>query len=222
MNRIKTYLIDDHKLFVEGISSLLEEEPTIELIGYSYSASEFLEKPDALEADVHLIDINMPEISGVELTRMIKDIRPEAKILALTMYHDFEYVERMIKSGADGYILKAADLHELVDAIRAVYKGEKFLGHEINEVVFHKIGSLEALESSAKKTSKSLLTVREKEILALVAKELSNTDIANKLYISERTVETHRKNIFSKIGAKSIIGLIRYAVENDIVSFDKK
>lgn len=221
MNPIKVYVIDDHKLFVEGIYSLLSDEPEIELMGFSLSAKDFLEKADKIKADVYLVDINMPEISGIELTPMLLKKQPDARILALTMYDDFQYVEKMIKSGSHGYILKAANLQELIRAITTVAKGEKFLGSEIQDVVFNKIGSLEAL-TTPNDELKSLLTGREREILALIAKEYSNPEIAKSLYISERTVETHRKNIFSKTGAKSVIGLIRYAIENHIVSFEKK
>jgi DNA-binding NarL/FixJ family response regulator len=221
MDTIKIYVIDDHKLFVEGIYSLLSDEPGFELMGYSLSAKEFLEIADNVKADVYLVDINMPEITGIELTRMIREMQPDARILALTMYEDFQYVEKMIKSGAHGYILKAANLHELIKAITSVAKGEKFLGQEIQDVVFNKIGSLEALETPDDDV-KGLLTPREKEILALIAKEYSNPEIAEKLFISERTVETHRKNIFSKTGAKSVIGLIRYAIQHNIVSFNEE
>ncbi len=221
MNPIKVYVIDDHKLFVEGIYSLLSDEPEIELMGFSLSAKDFLEKADKIKADVYLVDINMPEISGIELTPMLLKKQPDARILALTMYDDFQYVEKMIKSGSHGYILKAANLQELIRAITTVAKGEKFLGSEIQDVVFNKIGSLEELVSSPN-DAKNLLTAREREILTLIAKEYSNPEIAKSLYISERTVETHRKNIFSKTGAKSVIGLIRYAIENHIVSFEKK
>lgn len=222
MDTIKIYVIDDHKLFVEGIYSLLSDESDFELMGYSLSAEAFLEKFDNIAADVFLVDINMPEISGIELTRIIKEKRPDAMILALTMYDDFQFVEQMIKSGAQGYILKAANLQELTKAIKTVAGGQKFLGKEIQDVVFSKIGNFEDLAKPDKKEIKNPLTQREKEILGLIAREYSNTDIAEKLFISERTVETHRKNIFSKTGAKSIIGLVRYAIEQDLVHFDKK
>ncbi len=221
METIKIYVIDDHKLFVEGIYSLLSDEPNLELMGYSLCAREFMEKIDKIQAHVYLVDINMPEISGIELTGMIKERQPQAKILALTMYDDFQFVEKMIKSGANGYILKAADLQELTKAIRTVATGQKFLGQDIQDVVFNKIGSLDVFDKPDKKPE-SILTKREKEILALIAKEYSNTQISEMLFISERTVETHRKNIFAKTNSKSAIGLIRYAIENNIVSFDKK
>ncbi len=219
MNTIKIYIIDDHKLFVEGVYSLLSDEPGLDLMGYSLSAKAFLEVAGETDADVYLVDINMPEISGIELTRKIKEIKPEARILAVTMYDDFQHIEKMIKSGANGYILKAANLKELVDAINTVARGEKFLGAEIQDVVFNKIGSLEQIEEK-QPPHKELLSKREKEILSLIAREYSNQQIAEKLFISERTVETHRKNIFSKTKARSIIGLIKYGLENGLIQYD--
>lgn len=220
MKTTKIYVIDDHKLFVEGIYSLLSDEPGFELMGYSLSAREFLDISPQIQADVYLVDINMPEISGIELTKMILQQQPQARVLALTMYDDFQYVEKMIKSGAHGYILKASDLQELIKAVAAVARGEKFLGQEIQQVVFNQIGNLEAAWQKPSEDVKELLTPREKEILALIAREFSNPEIAEKLFISERTVETHRKNIFAKTGAKSVIGLIKYAIQHEIISFE--
>ncbi len=224
MKKIKIFVVDDHKLFVEGICSLLSDEERFEIVGYTTSGQEFLKTAGELDVNVFLVDINMPEISGIELTQELIRLKPEARILALTMYDDFNYVEKMIRSGASGYILKSAGLQELSSAIETVASGNKFFGKEIQEIVFNKIGGKFSLgEKEAFTNSDQVkLTPRETEILALIAREHTTQQIAEKLFISERTVETHRKNIFSKTKAKSVIGLSKYAIQHGIVTLDEK
>jgi DNA-binding NarL/FixJ family response regulator len=220
MNEIKIFVIDDHKIFVEGICSLLSDEKRFALVGCSNSGHEFLTKYLDYDIDVYLIDINMPELSGVELTKYIIEKKPSAKILALTMHEEFEYVERMIKSGASGYVLKSAGLNELSVAIEQVARGNKFFGIEIQEMMFNKLGGKNATFDSESKNHQPTLTKREIEILSLIAKEYTTSQIAEMLYISERTVETHRKNIFSKTKARSIIGLSKFAIQYGYISLD--
>ncbi|MFN3554557.1 MAG: response regulator [Bacteroidales bacterium] len=221
MKKVKVYIIDDHKLFVEGISSLLADEPDLELMGYSLSAEDFLENFNAIAPDVYLVDINMPQMNGIELSRLIREKKPGAQILALTMFEDYQYVEKMIQTGVNGYVLKTASLTELVKAIKTVATGEKFLGSKIQQLIFNKIGtSIPQTSQTKEEKPVSILSEREKEILALVAREFSNQEIAEKLFISERTVQTHRKNIFSKTQAKSIVGLIKYAIKHGIVKYE--
>lgn len=220
MNQIKIFVIDDHKLFVEGICSLLSDEKRFSLVGCVNSGHEFLNKHLDDDIDVYLIDINMPELSGVELTKYIIEKKPAAKILALTMHEEFEYVERMIKSGASGYVLKSAGLNELSVAIEQVARGHKFFGIEIQEMMFNKLGGKPEIFDNEVKDQQPLLTKREIEILSLIAREYTTSQIADMLFISERTVETHRKNIFSKTKARSIIGLSKYAIQNGYISLD--
>lgn len=224
MKKIKIFIVDDHKLFVEGICSLLSDEERFEIVGYTTSGHELLKNAGKLDVNVFLVDIKMPEISGIELTQEIIRLKPDAKILALTMYDDFNYVEKMIKSGASGYILKSAGLQELSNAIETVALGNKFFGKEIQEIVFNKIeGKFSLGEKDALTDSDQVkLTQRETEIIALIASEYTTQQIAEKLFISERTVETHRKNIFSKTKAKSVIGLSKYAIQHGIVKLDGK
>lgn len=220
MERIKIFIIDDHKLFVEGISSLLSDDPRFEVVGYALSGNEFLKIHEDLDIGVYLLDINMPEISGVELARQIKESKPDAKILALTMYEDFSYVEKMIKSGAAGYVLKSASLPELSKAIEVVASGKKYFGDEIQEMVFNKISGKSVMDEKSSTSDELSLTKREIEILSLIAKEFTTQQIAEKLFISERTVETHRKNIFSKTKAKSVIGLSKLAIQQGYVDLE--
>jgi DNA-binding NarL/FixJ family response regulator len=209
--KIRIYIIDDHKLFVHGVISLLSDEADLEIAGYAFSAADFLAVAEKIDVDVYLMDINMPDVTGIELTRKLKAIKPEARVLALTMYDDFEYVENMIKSGADGYILKTASLEELSLAIRTVAGKGKFFGNEIQEIIFKKIGSKGSNGTKTENKNQANLTKREMEIISLIAKEYTTQEIADKLFISTRTVETHRKNIISKTRVKSIIGLLKFA-----------
>jgi DNA-binding NarL/FixJ family response regulator len=221
MEKIKLFVIDDHKLFVEGIISLLGDEQHFHVVGFANSGVEFLNNSLHEDVDVYLLDINMPEISGIELARKIREKQGKAGILAITMYDDFDYVEKMIKSGVTGYILKSASIQELTQAIETVARGEKFFGREIREFLFNKIGSQTSLKDNDLISSDTgKLTRRETEILILIAKEFSTRQIAEKLFISERTVETHRKNIFSKTNAKTLIGLSKYAIQHGIVAIE--
>jgi DNA-binding NarL/FixJ family response regulator len=221
MDRIKVFMIDDHKLFVEGVCSLLTYQKHIQVVGYALSGSEFLQNHSDSEIDVYLVDINMPEVSGVELTMKIKTMNPEVGILALTMYDDFRYIEDMIRSGVNGYILKSASMQELINAIEAIAAGKHYFSENIQEIIFSKIKVRPSgNEKNRTNYGEVNLTAREIEILSLIAKENTNQEIAEKLFISERTVETHRKNIFSKTKAKSIIGLNRYALKHGIIQPD--
>ncbi len=224
MKKIKIYVVDDHKLFVEGICSLLSDEECFEIVGYNTSGPEFLKTAGELDVNVFLVDINMPEISGIELTQELIRLKPDAKILALTMYDDYNYVEKMIKSGASGYILKSAGLQELSTAIETVASGNKIFGKGIQEIVFNKIEGKFSLGEKDTFTDggQVKLTPRETEILALIASEYTSQQIAEILFISERTVETHRKNIFSKTKAKSVVGLSKYAIQHGIIRLDEK
>ncbi|NLN95189.1 MAG: response regulator transcription factor [Bacteroidales bacterium] len=219
MKKIRIFIIDDHKLFVEGISSLLSDDPRFEIVGHALSGNELLSKFTELDLDIFLIDINMPEISGVELTRQIKKLNPKANILALTMYDDYSYVEKMIKSGAAGYVLKSANLSELSKAIEIVASGKKYFGEEIQEMVYNKISGKAAFDDKRPSMNELSLTKREIEILSLIVQEYTTQQIAEKLFISERTVETHRKNIFSKTKVKSAIGLSKFAFQHGIIDF---
>lgn len=219
MEQIGVFIVDDHKLFVEGICSLLSDERRFKIIGCASSGYELLERVIDEEIDVFLVDLNMPDMSGVELTRRLKERNKFAKVLALTMHDDFEYVEKMIKSGANGYVLKSASLTELTTAIEQVALGKRFFGEAIQEMMFSRIGGVSETRDELRDHAPNL-TKREIEILSLIVKEYTNAQIADMLFISERTVETHRKNIFSKTKVKTVIGLSKFALKHGLASFD--
>jgi DNA-binding NarL/FixJ family response regulator len=216
MEKTRVFIIDDHKLFIEGIYALLSDETSFAFVGNSMSPNEFLNRLDEVEADVFLMDIDMPEMSGINLTKMLLEKRPEAKVLALTMYDDFRHIEQMMKSGAMGYAVKSENITELIKAIKTVAAGGKYISESSRETVVNRLGSIHELEE-VDHVSKSKLTKREVEILLLIIREVPKKEIAEKLFISPRTLETHRKNIFAKANAKTVLGLLKYAYKEGLI-----
>ncbi len=219
MRKKRVFLIDDHKLFIEGISYLLNEKPDVEVIGWAHSAEEYYEMADTVKADLYLVDVNLPIESGMDVTKRIRKKDPDARILALSMYEDSHYVEKMINCGANGYMFKSASLDELVKAVREESDYKTYLGEEVQKVVFEELGVLDLYEITEKEEATNTLSKREKEILSLIANDYNTEQIAEKLFISVRTVETHRKNILTKTKSKSLVGLIKYAIREGLVSY---
>ncbi len=214
---INILVVDDHQLIINGLNSLVEEENDIRFCG---GANNWQQARDILSnhpIDVALVDINMPGMSGIEMTLEIKNLHPNLQILALTMHEDFAMIQKMVSAGASGYILKRTNLEEVVEAIRTVHEKGKYLGKDVQEILMEGIKVPGGSNSSAKEIS---LSKREQDVLNLLAKEYSNEEIAERLFISERTVESHRRNIFIKTKTKSVIGLIKYALKNKLISQD--
>ncbi len=215
--KIKVLIVDDHQLMIDGVKSILEGEEDVEFAGGAVNMEEGLAFLDNHEVDVVLADINLPGRSGIEVAREVKQHYPEVKVIALTMHEDIEMVKKMVEAGASGFLLKRANMNDVLDAIRTVAKGGKYLDRDVQAMMMENISNPDA--SVALKTDEEVtLTRRELEILTLVAKEYTNERIAEKLFISERTVETHRRNIFSKTKTKSVVGLIKYAIRNGLIS----
>lgn len=214
-NTIKVLVVDDHQLIIDGLKSLLQDEADIVFAGGANSMQQAIDFVRDNPVQVVLADINMPEGSGIETTQRLKEIQPDIQVLALTMHEDINMIRKMVEAGASGYILKRTNMNEVLEAIRVVAKGGKYLGRDVQEILLNNMGQPE--ESTEQTDSASKLTQRESEILNLIAKELRNEEIAEKLFISERTVETHRRNIFTKTKTKSIVGLIKYAIANGLI-----
>ncbi len=213
-HKIKLALVDDHQMFLDGLELILSSDTRLEIVTRYTSARKALQNFASDNPDVLITDLNMPEMSGVELTRELKSQFPESKILVLSMHDDKETVSEILDAEAEGYILKNSDKSELLKAIRAVGAGGTYYSNEIVSIILNRFVKKERREELAE-----VITDREKEVLELIAQELSNDEIADKLFISRRTVETHRKNLMAKTKVNSVVGLLKFAVRNELILF---
>ena len=207
---IKILLVDDHQMMIDGLKALLLHENNIIIAGEANNGKEALNLLQTTSIDVIITDINMPKFSGIELTVEVKEKHPETKVLALSMHQDSDYISEVLEAGASGYILKNTGKKELLEAINRIANNFTYLSPEVEETILQQAFK----QQKAQDQKIVVLTNREQEILKLIAEEFSNQQIAEKLFISERTVETHRKNIFRKTKTKSIVGLIQYSIKN--------
>jgi DNA-binding NarL/FixJ family response regulator len=214
--RVEIILVDDHRIVIDGLTSIFEEEEDITIIGEAEDGEMALMLLSATCPDVMLVDLHMPGMSGIELTQKISEKYPDIRILMLTMNDEPTLINKSIEAGASGYILKNSNSEELVEAVHMVARGKKYLSAQAQEVVMNSIFNY---QDSIKKVEPGVvqLTRRESEILNLIAKEYTNEQIAGQLFISERTVETHRKNIFTKTKTKTVVGLIKYALQHELI-----
>jgi DNA-binding NarL/FixJ family response regulator len=212
MRPIRLLIADDHQLFLDGVVSLLKDEPGIVITATAEDGLQALSLIERNEFDVCLLDISMPKMDGIAAARRIRERRPALRILILTTYNDRQIIEEMIRIGVSGYLLKNSTRSELIEGIQRVARGES---HFIN---VPEDGMVQRYTSPSKtKKNQVILTHREEEILKLLAKEYTNERIAEKLKISFRTVETHRKNMMQKTNAHNLAGLLTYAYSNGIL-----
>lgn len=214
---INLMVVDDHQLIINGLNALVEVENDICFCGGANNWKEARKLLEKHQIDVALVDINMPDMSGIEMTMRIKEEYPDIQVLALTMHEDFAMIQKMVTAGASGYILKRTNLEEVVDAIRTVFKKGKYLGRDVQDIL---MDGIKVPEDGKPESQEVSLSKREHEVLTLMAQEYSNEEIAERLFISERTVESHRRNIFIKTQTKSVIGLVKYAIKNNLISQD--
>lgn len=205
---IKVLVVDDHSLVIEGISSLLESEEGIEIIGSAVDGRKCLEFLGKNHTDVVLLDINLPDMSGLDLCKQLKNEIPNLKIIALSTFNQSTYINKMMANGADGYLLKNVGKTELTGAIKKVFNGQMVLSEEVAKIVKISRTKLEATP---------ILTKREVEVLKLVAEGLTNQQIGEKLFISIDTVDSHRKNLHTKLGVNNTAMLVRFALENGVI-----
>ncbi|MBI4931641.1 MAG: response regulator transcription factor [Bacteroidetes bacterium] len=213
--KIRIMFVDDHQILIDGMKALLKNNIQFEIAGEATRCEKALEIIPRINPDIIVTDINMPEMSGIEFTAVINKKYPQIKILALSMYGEKGMISEMLDAGVSGYILKNTGKQELVDALLKIHDGGLFFSDEVSAEMMKNIAEKKQLSTEEQKAH---LTPREKEIIQLIAKEFSNSQIAEALFISERTVETHRKNIFRKTNTKSLVGLIKYAIENNLTN----
>jgi len=211
MEKIRIIIADDHQLFRNGLKILLNAFPDFEVAGEASNGEEFLKILGDTRADIALMDINMPEMDGVEATRRGLKICPDLSIIALSMYGEEEYYYKMVDAGAKGFILKDSDIAEVKEAILTVRKGGSYFSQEL---LYHVIQRIKHRENEIKAAN---LSKREKEILLKICEGLSNQEIAGTLFISKRTVDKHRANLLGKTNSKNTASLILYAIKNKLI-----
>lgn len=212
MEKIKLLIVDDHKMFLEGIHSILRGVPFIQSITTAHNGEQALKLVASVKPDLVITDIDMPGIDGIELTTIIKSQAPTIKIIAVSSHHKSSIIASAIKAGVNGYILKNTGKAELVKAITSVQNNTNYFAKEVKQIINDSLFSPKKTEFSAVKLSE-----RETEVLVLISQEKSTKQIAELLFISVNTVETHRKNLMRKIGTKNMIGLFKYAIQQDII-----
>jgi two-component system nitrate/nitrite response regulator NarL len=209
-NEITIVIADDHRVFIDGIKALLKDFPGINVIGEANNGQELYSVVKEKKPQLVLTDIQMPVKDGIEATKEIHKDFPEIKVIALSMMNESIYIKKMLEAGASGYILKTVNKEELVDTIRKVAAGEKYFSPEVTSQLMNNFTG-----KSSQNNPADVLTKREKEILSLIAKGLTDKEIAGKVFLSPLTITTHRKNILSKLGLKNKVELARFAMENN-------
>jgi len=206
---IKLLIVDDHHIVLDGLKSLFDQDPQFEIIGAASSAEEALRLLPFSTPDILLTDYRLPGLTGLELAVVVKEKYPGVKRVILSMHDEGLLVKQILKEGVDGYLLKSIQQSELKMGLHQIMDGLPYVSPEITRMMLADMNSGQPEE---------LLSERERQVLNLIAKECSNKQIAERLFISERTVETHRKNIFRKTNTTSLVGLIKYAFANNLIS----
>jgi DNA-binding NarL/FixJ family response regulator len=213
MNKIKVLIVDDHQIIIDGLKSLLQNNDDIVVAGEANNGREALRIPGILKIDVVLMDIDMPVMNGIEALKEIKRTLPGIKVIILSMHQEAGMIKSLMAIRADGYILKSTSKEELIGAIKKVAEGQPYFSPEVTLSLLN--NTQNNLSSSTQPVE--MLTDREEEILKLIAEGFSNKEIGTKLFISHRTVDTHRTNLMKKLNANNIAGLISYAIKNGLV-----
>ncbi|WP_430411904.1 response regulator transcription factor [Kordia sp.] len=202
-------IADDHQIVIDGLKSLLIQQSHIKVVGEAANGKEALDLIENNNIDIAVLDISMPEMNGVEATKIIKKQYPDVKILILTMHDGSEFVHELVEIGANGYILKNRGKEEFVEALETISNGEEYIKGQVLNTL------LKAVRKPKPKAVQ--FTKREKDVLRLIVDEHTTSEISAKLNIANSTVETHRRNLIEKTGVKSSLGLVRYAIENGYV-----
>ncbi len=214
MDKIKILIADDHQMILEGYVSLLRTEEHIEIIAEALDGEKVLEEVyKAEELDIIVLDINMPQKDGIEVTQLLKKEFPEIRVLIVSMYNRKEFIYNLMEAGVDGYILKNSGKKELLNALNSLAKGEPYYGKEITQTIIKGYQKNKVFDSPMD----IRLTTREKEIIRLVGAGLNTHEIGEKLFLSTHTVNTHRKNILAKLEVKNSVGITRFGIQSGII-----
>ncbi len=216
MTTTSLYIVDDHQLLIDGIKSIVADKDDWVVIGYANDGAEAVTKIPILKPDIVLMDLDMPVMNGLIATEKLLTINPELKIVVITLHHEKSILEKLIKMGASGYMLKDTPKEEFIKGLEIVREGNKFYSSQLTESIL-KISSLKVKKETNVKLL-CLLSEREREVLELVAEGLSTKGMADRLNLSPKTVESYRKNLLAKLDAKNTAHLIRIAIKEGLIS----
>lgn len=210
---INVFIVDDHRMVIEGLQLLLQNESEIKVVGFATSGEEAIKMIPSHTVDVVLLDINMPGINGIDTCKLLLKDDPALKIVAISMHKESSLIKLMLGNGAKGYVLKNAGQDEVITAITTVHSGKGYLDNDVNEIVLNSV-----MNQSERKSNNPFpsLSNREKDVLHCILDELTTNEIAERLHISFGTVETHRRNMLIKTGARNTAGLVRIALEYEL------
>lgn len=216
MKKARVLIADDHQMVRKGIASLLGDNPELSVVGEAKTGAEVLKFLERDQADIVLMDITMPEMNGIEATKQITANHDNVKVLAISMYDEYDYIQSILKAGACGYILKDADKEELIMAIKKLLDGKNYYSDKVLAKITSKV-AYERKAEEGKVNYEPTLTKRELEVIGLVAKEFTNQEIADLLNVSNRTVDTHKRNLLKKLKVKNVVGLVKYAIKFNLI-----
>ena len=211
---IRVIIADDHAVVAEGLKHVVETQADMQVVSLAVEGREAVRQARDLQPDVVLMDLSMPELNGADATREILGRDPKCRVIVLSMYAEREYVRRALKAGAAGYVVKRSAAKEVVEAIRAVHSGQRYLSPRIADVV------LDDYTGEDRDDPLARLSARDREVLQLLAEGRTSAQIAERLSLSQKTVETYRARLVDKLGIRDVAGLVRFAIQRGIVSLD--
>ncbi len=211
--KIKVYLVDDHRILRDGLHMLLEAQGDFVIVGEADNGRKAVEGALAAQPNITLMDISMPELNGIDATRQILEQLPDSKVIILSVHSDSEHIFRAFQAGAHGYLLKESAGAEVVEAARTVLRGERYISHKIAHTVLD-----DYVRNRHTRSPLEMLSVREREVLQLTVEGNTSAEIANRLALSPKTVETYRSRLMEKLGVEDITGLVRFAIKHGLIS----
>ena len=217
-DKIRVHIADDHQILIDGVKAVLNLEPNIEVPGYSLNGTEVISWFGENDADVLILDINMPEMDGIEVLKMLKKNDIKCEVIVLSSYDDIKLVKEVLQMGAKGFVPKKSAGEHIVNAVNNVAKGQQYFTDDVKEKMMQTLLNGQSKDDGSQDgVLISSLTKREVQVLKLVAQQYSTREIANELHISESTVETHRKNLMKKVKVKNSVGLAIFALKNEVI-----
>lgn len=218
METLNILIADDHEVIHNGIRDILRPFKTYNIVGNAYDGEEAVEKALQLKPDIIFMDISMPRQNGIEAIKIIKKKLPNIKILALTQHEENEYIVQILKAGGNGYLLKNSKKEEFIEAIESVMQDKRYLSKQLSEQMINNV--IDQVSGENPNGDEIHLTRREIEIIQKIADDKNNQEIAVELHLSVRTVETHRRNLMQKLKVNSVVALLKYATQNNIITFE--